>query len=95
VGVNKFRSESNVPFGAFRIDPNIENRQIVRLDRIKKERNGKAVQESLDYVREVAESGENLVPAIMEAVRVYATIGEICNVLREIFGEYEAREYFS
>jgi methylmalonyl-CoA mutase N-terminal domain/subunit len=49
----------------------------------------------LDYVREVAKGDGNLVPPVLEAVRAYATIGEICGVLREVFGEYQAREHFS
>lgn len=95
VGVNKYRTEAKIPFGAFRIDPAIEQRQIERLRQVKKERNEKAVKEALEYVREVAKGDENLVPPVLEAVRSYATIGEICNVFREVFGEYQAREYFS
>ena len=95
VGVNKFKTESKAPFGAFRIDPLIEERQVKNLNRMKKDRNGKAVRETLAYVREVAESDGNLVPPVLEAVRAYATIGEICDVLRGVFGEYHAREYFT
>jgi methylmalonyl-CoA mutase N-terminal domain/subunit len=95
VGVNKYRIESKMPLGAFRIDPAIETRQVERLQNLKKERNGKTVSETLDYVREVAKGDGNLVPPVLEAVRAYATIGEICGILREVFGEYQAREYFS
>lgn len=95
VGVNKFRTESNQPCGAFRIDPAIEQQQIERLAKVKKERNNKAVKEALEYVRETAKGGENLVPPTLEAIRTYATVGEICNVLRDIFGEYQAREYLA
>jgi methylmalonyl-CoA mutase N-terminal domain/subunit len=95
VGVNKYRTESKIPFGAFRIDPAIEQKQIERLNQIKKERNENTVRETLEYVREVAEGNGNLVPPVLEAVRAYATIGEICDVLRAIFGEYQAKEYFS
>ena len=56
---------------------------------------GKAVRDSLEYFRETAKGDGNLVPPALEAIRAYATIGEICNVLREEFGEYQAREYFS
>lgn len=95
IGVNKYRTESKVPFGAFRIDPAIETRQVERLHKVKKKRCAKIVRETLGYVREVAEGDGNLVPPVLEAVRAYATIGEICGVLREVFGEYQAREYFS
>ena len=94
IGVNKFRTESNIPYGAFRIDPSTEARQIERLNRVKKERNQKAVRETLEYVREVAQGEGNIVLPVLEAVRAYATIGEICDVIREVFGEYQAREYF-
>lgn len=95
IGVNKYRTESEVPFGAFQIDPTIEQKQIERLNQVKKERNERTVKETLEYIRKVAEGDENLVPPVLEAVRAYATIGEICGVLRGIFGEYQAREYFS
>jgi methylmalonyl-CoA mutase N-terminal domain/subunit len=95
VGVNKFRTETGTPTGAFRIDPAIENTQVERLAQVKRERNGKAVKEALEFVREVAKGDGNLVPPSLEAVRAYATIGEICGVLREVFGEYQAREYIS
>ena len=95
VGVTKFRSESKIPTGAFRIDPTVEAKQVERLTAIRKERNGKAVREALEYFREVAKGDGNLVPPALEAIRAYATIGEICDVLRDEFGEYQAREYLS
>jgi methylmalonyl-CoA mutase N-terminal domain/subunit len=94
IGVNKYRTESKIPFGAFRIDPAIEQKQIERLNRVKKERNGKTVRETLEFVREVARGDRNLIPPILEAVRAYATMGEICDVLREVFGEYQAKEKY-
>jgi len=94
VGVNKYRTESKTPFGAFRIDPSIESMQIERLNKVKKERNSKAVKEALEYVREVSKGDENVVPAVLEAVRAYCTIGEICGIFRDVFGEYQAREVF-
>jgi methylmalonyl-CoA mutase N-terminal domain/subunit len=95
IGVNKFRSESGVPFGAFRIDPAIEQQQIERLNQTKKERNNERVRETLEYIREVAKGDGNLVIPVLESVRAYASIGEICEVLRQVFGEYQGREYFS
>jgi methylmalonyl-CoA mutase N-terminal domain/subunit len=94
IGVNKWRTETKSPFGAFKIDPALEKKQVERLHKVKKERNQKAVQETLVYVREVAEGDGNLVPPTLEAVRAYATIGEICDVLRGVFGEYQVKEYF-
>jgi len=94
IGVNKYGTESGIPFGAFQIDPTIEQKQIERLNQVKKERNQRTVKETLEYVHKVAEGDGNLVPPVLEAVRAYATIGEICGVLRGVFGEYQAREYF-
>jgi len=94
VGVNKFRSESQIPKGAFRIDPEAEEKQLKRLVKVKKERNEKRVKEALEYFREALRTDENLVIPALEAVRAYGTVGEICEVLRQEFGEYQAREYF-
>ena len=94
IGVNKYKTESEPPFGAFRVDPNIEGNQVERLKRIRKERNGRIVKETLEYVRETARGDGNLVPPVLEAIRAYASVGEICGVLREVFGEYQAKEYF-
>ena len=94
VGVNKFRSESQIPKGAFRIAPAAEGKQLERLVRVKKERNERLVREALEYVRETVKGEGNLVIPALEAVRAYATVGEICDVFRNEFGEYQAREYF-
>jgi len=94
VGVNKYRTESEIPYGAFRIDPSAEARQVERLNQVRKERNQKVVRDTLENVREVAKGEGNIVPPVLEAVRAYATIGEICDVLRELFGEYRVKEYF-
>lgn len=95
IGVNKFRSEWQIPSGAFTIDKTVEAKQLERLESVRRERNGKLVKETLEYVRAVAQGDGNLVVPALEAVRAYATLGEICGVLREVFGEYQAMEYFS
>lgn len=95
VGVTKFRTETQMPSGAFRIDPAMEQKQVGRLVQVKKERNGEKVRKTLEDVREVAQGEGNLVPPVLEAVRAYASIGEICDVLRQVYGEYQAKEYIS
>jgi len=95
IGVNKYRIETSPPRGAFRIDPKAESRQVERLKSVRKERNQRTVDEALVYVHEAAEGGDNLVPAVLEAVRAYASVGEVCDVLRSVYGEYEGREYFT
>jgi methylmalonyl-CoA mutase N-terminal domain/subunit len=94
VGVTKFRSEPKIPTGAFRIETTAEVRQVERLNKVRKERNANAVKEALEYLREAAKGGQNLVPPALEAVRAYSTIGEMCDVLRDEFGEYQGKEYF-
>jgi methylmalonyl-CoA mutase N-terminal domain/subunit len=95
VGANKFKGESGVPSGAFRINTSIESEQVERLNQLRKERDASRVTESLQKVREVAQGDENLVPPVLDAIRSYATLGEICDTLRDVFGEYQRREYFS
>jgi len=82
------REEKKRAIDIFRLDEETERRQLERLAAVKAKRDASKVAETLDAVREAAHSGENLVPPILEAVKVYATQGEICDVLREVFGTY-------
>ncbi|MBI4446035.1 MAG: methylmalonyl-CoA mutase [Acidobacteria bacterium] len=88
VGVNLFDSEGGAPIEILKVDPEIETRQIERLQRLRQTRAAAAVTRALDKVRETARGGENLVPAIIGAVEAYATVGEIADVLRDVFGEH-------
>ncbi|MFW9813735.1 MAG: methylmalonyl-CoA mutase [Candidatus Thorarchaeota archaeon] len=90
VGVNKFTVEEESQFDYLRVNPEAEREQIKQLESVRKKRDNKKVKESLDSLRQAAESDTNLMPPIIEAVRVYATLGEVCGVLREVFGEYKA-----
>lgn len=94
VGVNKFKSDEKLPMGAFRIDPKVEETQIRRLKELKEKRNSAKVKEALEYVRQAAIEGKNSVEPVLEAVRAYATIGEICNVWREVYGEHQVTPSF-
>ena len=94
VGMNLFKSDEDLPMGAFRIDPEVENRQLASLKTVKSERNGQRVAETLDGVRQAALKEENMVASILEAVRVYATVGEICRVLRDVYGEHQPMTRF-
>ncbi|MBW2232471.1 MAG: methylmalonyl-CoA mutase [Deltaproteobacteria bacterium] len=69
-------------------DPDVEHRQIRKLERLRAERDGIATRRALDRLRDAARSGENLVPPCLEAVNAYATHGEMCGALRDVFGEY-------
>lgn len=88
VGVNKFRLAAPVPRSGFRADPDVARRQAERLAQVRRERDAGRVAATLAGVADAARSGGNTVPAILEAVRAYATLGEVCDALRAAFGEY-------
>ena len=67
----------------------MQEEQIKKLQTMKQQRDNESVQNSLLELKKVAESKNNIMPAILDAVKVYATLGEICGVLREVFGEYK------
>ena len=95
VGVNEFTTKEEIPMQILQIDPEIEKNLIERLRQIKKKRNKAKANEALDRLRRVAEKeDENLMPHILQAVKEYATLGEICDTLREIFGEYKPPSIF-
>ncbi|MEA2103148.1 MAG: methylmalonyl-CoA mutase family protein [Candidatus Cloacimonadota bacterium] len=88
VGVNKFTIEKEVPKDLLKIDEDVERGQLTKLAELKKNRNSNKVKESLEKIRETARSNKNMMPVFLEAVKNYITLGEICGVLREEFGEY-------
>ncbi len=89
VGVNEFITEQEDPIPVHRIDPTIEQAQVAFLERVKRERSSLAVEEALDHVQETAASPANLLPVISRAVEAYATVGEITDRLRKVFGDYQ------
>lgn len=95
VGVNEFQTEEKVPIKILRIDPEIEKKLVGRLKQVKRQRNQTKLDEILNKLREAAENEDvNLMPSILQAVREYATLGEICDTLREVFGEYRPPSIF-
>lgn len=95
VGVNEYHSEEEAPIKLHQIDPEAETQLINHLRQIKQKRNQTHVAESLDKLRSAAEKeNENMMPHVLEAVRKYATLGEICLTLREVFGEYKPSTIF-
>ncbi|MCK4830886.1 methylmalonyl-CoA mutase, partial [bacterium] len=94
VGVNEFIIGEQPDIEILRIDPEVEKVQLARLVRIKKERDNLKVQETLKQIEKISNSAENLMPAIVDAVKAYVTLGEICDVLRDVFGEYMAPDVF-
>ncbi|KAB3532386.1 methylmalonyl-CoA mutase family protein [Alkaliphilus pronyensis] len=89
VGMNKFQIKEEAPKGLLRVDPTVGELQKQKINEIKAERNNKAVEEKLSKLKEAAYSDANLMPYIIDAVKEYATLGEVCGVLREVFGEYQ------
>ena len=95
VGVNEFITEEETPIKILQIDPEIEKKLVERLKKIRQQRNQTKVKEMLDKLRSAAEKeNANLMPFIIQAVKEYATIGEICDTLREVFGEYKPPSIF-
>ncbi|MBI3976044.1 MAG: methylmalonyl-CoA mutase, partial [Armatimonadetes bacterium] len=88
VGVNRYAHDEAVTPALLRIDPAAVERQKQRLARVRAERDGGAVERALAGVREAAAGSGPVMEAVLEAVRAYATIGEICDVLRAVFGVY-------
>ena len=91
VGVNQFRAEEEPLRDILRIPPEVERVQKEKLARVKKERSPEKVKMALADLRTSAQRTSNLVPSILDAVKVYATVGEISDTLREVFGEYRER----
>jgi len=89
VGVNKYSIPEEIPIATLKIDAAIEERQIQRVRKVKRERNSVAVREALARVAEACRSGENLMEPICEAVRRDATVGEVSDIFRAEFGVYK------
>lgn len=89
VGVNDYITDDTLEIPVLKIDPEVERRQLARLKKTRKTRNNAKLEQILTRLKEAAEGTENLLPHILAAVREYATVGEICNALREVYGEYQ------
>lgn len=90
IGVNKFNdSKKLAEQDVLTADLSVGERQIARLEKMKAARDNEAVKAALEKLREAAQGTENLMPYLIDAVKTYATLGEICGVLREEFGEYK------
>src|SRR2546427_734854 len=89
VGVNDFVQNDEPPIEVLYIDESASDKQLAKLERLKRERDHTAIQRALDRLRAAARSTENVMLPILDAVRAYATIGEMCDALRDVWGEYE------
>jgi len=89
VGVNDFTSGEQQTVPILQIDESAAQLQLVKVDRVRRTRNKVAVTRALDRLRKTAAGTENTMPALLDAVRAYATIGEMCDALRDVWGEYQ------
>ncbi|HSR09887.1 MAG TPA: methylmalonyl-CoA mutase family protein, partial [Thermodesulfobacteriota bacterium] len=89
VGVNKYQVKEAPVKGLLKVDPRVREVQIRRLAELRASRDQKKAQASLEQLRKTAQGSGNLMLPILDSVRAYCTLGEMCNVLRDVFGEYE------
>lgn len=89
VGLNKYQVEEESPKGLLRVDPSVGEGQKQKLVELRAKRDNEAVTQALEALKKACESTDNVMPFILDAVRTYATLGEICGVMREVFGEYQ------
>ena len=89
VGVNDYITDDEISIPILKMDEKGEHRQINRLKKLRKERNNQKVEKHLHRLKKAAKGSENLMPYILDCIRSYATLGETCGLLREIYGEYE------
>ena len=89
VGVNRFESQEEAPIDRLRIAPEVEKEQIGRLKRLRDRRDSGQVEAALEKIHRAAQGQSNLMPVVIEAVEVYATVGEIADTMRDVFGEHQ------
>ena len=94
VGVNKYQIEEEIQIELLRVPKEVVEKQIARVKRFKENRDKKEVERALEKLKKVAEGDENLMPHVFDCVKAKATLGEIADALREVFGEYRAPEIF-
>jgi methylmalonyl-CoA mutase N-terminal domain/subunit len=94
VGINKYATGQGASIPTLAIDPQVERKQIARLEETRKKRDAGRWRESLDALRHAAKSGDELMPRFLEAARAQASVGEQVQVLKEVYGEYHDPGYF-
>ncbi|MGH9907819.1 MAG: methylmalonyl-CoA mutase family protein, partial [Pyrinomonadaceae bacterium] len=89
VGVNKYELDEESPIPTLVIDDSVQDHQVERLEQTRARRDAGSVANALEKLKRAAQDNENTMPATIEAVREYATLGEICSALRDVYGVYE------
>jgi len=93
VGINKYTMEEPPPANLLKVDMSVGEVEAAKLKKLRAERDAGKWKAALDHLREVSQSEENVMPAVIEAVKARATVGEICDVWRGIYGEYRPKEF--
>jgi methylmalonyl-CoA mutase, N-terminal domain len=93
VGINKYTMEEAPPTNLLRVDMKVGEIEVQKLKKLRAERDQTKWQKALDHLRQISQTNENVMPAVIEAVKAMATVGEICDVWREIYGEYRPKEF--
>jgi methylmalonyl-CoA mutase N-terminal domain/subunit len=93
VGINKYTMEEPPPTNLLRVDPKQGEIEAAKLKKLRRERDQAAWKNALDNLEKVSKTDENVLPAVIEAVKARATVGEICDVWRKVFGEYRPKEF--
>jgi methylmalonyl-CoA mutase N-terminal domain/subunit len=94
VGINRFRVDEDLELDLVRVDPTVGERQLTRLHALRDRRDNESVSASLSRLEASARTDDKLMPLILDAVEKHATLGEVCNVLRGVFGEYQGHMWF-
>ena len=95
VGVNEYRIEEQTKIKSLAYDPKAEKKVVTRLKQFRKDRGSAGVKKALETVKRAAGRNENVVPPVFEAVKAYATVGEISDVFRDVYGKYvQSKSYF-
>lgn len=93
VGINKYTMEEPPPTNLLKVDMSVQDVETEKLKKFRASRDQGAWKKALDNLREVSKTDQNVLPAVIQAVKAKATVGEICDVWREVFGEYRPKEY--
>jgi methylmalonyl-CoA mutase N-terminal domain/subunit len=94
VGLNQFVAEEEAAITTLRVNPAVEKKQVRQVQALRRKRDKQKVQSALNRLHAAAEKDENLIPIMIEAVKDYSTLGEICGVLRQVYGDYRAPTIF-
>jgi len=94
VGVNAFKSDNNVTIPTLKVDDSVAHGQIERLNAVKRSRSQRDVTDKLKAVEDACRGTANLMPPVLDAVRAYATLGEVCDVFRKVWGAYREKGTF-